>query len=78
MEKFLEMFVEDITNRVVAKLEANNSQMINTFKHKVKAEYIEDLSYEHVAGLDDYILAIAEEVAENTLKTASFSVDVSV
>ena len=89
MEKILEAMVDEITNRVIAKLEANASGAYNFLKLKIKAENIEGLTVDNIEGLKDMIEDVAssagadagkeagEEAAESLIKNASFSVDVS-
>jgi hypothetical protein len=70
MEKILEALVDEITTRVIAKLEANAEGAYNFLKLKVKAENVE--------GLEDMIKERAEEVAIDVVNNASISIDASI
>lgn len=89
MEKMMEALVDELTTRVIAKLEANASGAYSFLKLKVKAENIEGLTVDNIEGLKDMIEDVATEAgrsageqaggdaAESLIKNASFSVDVS-
>ena len=89
MEKMMEALVDELTTRVIAKLEANASGAYSFLKLKVKAENIEGLTVDNIEGLEDMIKDVATEAgkeageiagadaAESLIKNASFSVDVS-
>jgi histone H3/H4 len=70
MEKILEALVDEITTRVIAKLEANAEGAYNFLKLKVKAENVE--------GLEDMIREFAEEIAETAAKDAIDNASISV
>lgn len=94
MEKMMDALVDELTTRVIAKLEANASGAYNFLKLKVKAENIEGLTVDNIEGLRDLINDVADaagteagkrageeagaDAAESLIKNASFSVDVSV
>lgn len=89
----MEALVDELTTRVIAKLEANASGAYSFLKLKVKAENIEGLTVDNIEGLKDmieYVAALAGteagrsageqaggDAAESLIKNASFSVDVS-
>ena len=89
MEKMMEALVDELTTRVIAKLEANASGAYSFLKLKVKAENIEGLTVDNIEGLKDMIEDVAiqagkdageeagADAAERLIKNASFSVDVS-
>ena len=73
MEKILDALVDEITTRVIAKLEANASGAYDFLKLKVKAENIE--------GLEEMIEEVAAEsgaaAAERAVQNASFGINVN-
>ena len=89
----MEALVDELTTRVIAKLEANASGAYSFLKLKVKAENIEGLTVDNIEGLKDMIEDVAAsagaeagrsageqaggDAAESLIKNASFSVDVS-
>ena len=89
MEKMMEALVDELTTRVIAKLEANASGAYSFLKLKVKAENIEGLTVDNIEGLKDMIEDVAiqagkdageeagADAAESLIKNASFSVEVS-
>ena len=64
MEKILEAMMDEITTRVIAKLEANASGAYSFLKLKVKAENIEGLTVDNIEGLQDAISDAAEEAVK--------------
>ena len=77
----MEALVDELTTRVIAKLEANASEAYNFLKLKVKAENIEGLTVDNIEGLEDMIKDVAteagSEAAESVLKNATFDTSVS-
>lgn len=91
MEKILEALVDEITTRVIAKLEANASNAYSFLKLKVKAENIEGLTVDNIEGLKDAIVDAAEvavkdcnveqvaaDAAADVVNNASFEVNVRI
>ncbi len=85
MEKILDALVDEITTRVIARLEANTSNMFSALKIKTKAENVEGLEdlidgriaekLEDEVNRDE-VREMATEAAEEVLKNASFDVSV--
>lgn len=67
MEKILEALVDEITTRVIAKLEANASGAYDFLKLKVKAENIE--------GLEDLVERIAGDAAEEVVRNSTIDIE---
>lgn len=85
----MEALVDELTTRVIAKLETNASGAYSFLKLKVKAENIEGLTVDNIEGLEDMIKDIADaagreagesagaDAAEKLLKDATFDTSVS-
>ena len=84
MDKLLDALVDAVADRVIAKLSDQNSNWLNTINYKVDVaniqgfnEALEKAVEEAADNLDNNMREIATEAAEQTLRDASFEVNVS-
>ena len=71
MDKLMETLVDELAKRVLEKLSEDSFKMMQSFR------LAPTIKPENIEGLEEYVSDIAEKIAYNALKDATFSVECS-